>query len=237
MAVELANINLFNHSKLVSYYKLESTADSKGSNTLTNNGTTPFNAAKFNNGADFGSSNTTMWLSVANDLGIKSNVNATITGWVNITTAPASNTRMCIFSVASFSVVDRGFALFYKDNAGTKQLSVWAGSNNTLDFTTTLTTGTWYHVAIVRNSLASICYLYLNGVMVATTALGGSGLGGFNNFMIGADESNSNKLSGVVDDVAVFNGVLTPVEINTIYSSNHNFTGIGSITGLSSITM
>jgi len=236
MPIEFINNVLFGDSKLVSYYQLESTADSKGSNTLTNNGSTSFNAAKFNNGADFGSSNTTKWLSVANDLGIKSNINVTLAGWVNITTAPATNTRMCIFSLASFSVADRGFALFYKDNAGTKQLSIWAGGNNTLDFTTTLTTGTWYHVAIVRDSVGGICYLYLNGELVASTTVGGTGLGGFNNFIIGADESNANKLSGVVDDVAVFNRLLFKYEIKLIYFAHSTLKGISTITGLSTIT-
>ena len=42
---------------LISHWKLDESsgnaADSHGSNTLTNNGSTPFVAAKINNGADF----------------------------------------------------------------------------------------------------------------------------------------------------------------------------------------
>src|ERR1035437_6003654 len=92
-ASELFTSGLFNDASLVSYYRLESTADAKGSNTLTNNNTVAFNAAKFNNGGDQGASNTNKYLSRADALGLNGSNPFSRSYWIKLQTEIASATQ------------------------------------------------------------------------------------------------------------------------------------------------
>ena len=56
-AIELYSTPLFTDSSLKAYYRLEDENDSKNSFTLTNTGSVAFNAAKFSNGMDTGTTN------------------------------------------------------------------------------------------------------------------------------------------------------------------------------------
>jgi len=60
-------------------------AMNKNSNDLTNNGTTAFVAAKFNNGADFGTANSTKYLSRAANI-VAGNSDLSVSLWVKLTT-------------------------------------------------------------------------------------------------------------------------------------------------------
>lgn len=72
-------------------------------------------------------------------------------------------------------------------------------------FTTTLSTNTWYHVAIVRSS--GVMAIYLDGQSQSLTAVGG-GVGGFNfssstALNIGALGGGSNSYNGNLDDIRI----------------------------------
>ena len=88
------------------------------------------------------------------------------------------------------------------------------------DFTVpTLSTGTWYHVALIHNGTSA--ELYLNNsqsssgsrVVESPTANYGS------SFKIGSYFSGSNYFQGLLDEVAVFNSALSASNITAIYNS------------------
>src|SRR6478736_10076054 len=88
---ELASTSLINDANLIAYYKAENANDSKGSNTLTNNNTVAFSAAKFNNGFDGGSANTNKSMSIANALSFSGGAYS-ITLWVKLNTEITAST-------------------------------------------------------------------------------------------------------------------------------------------------
>jgi hypothetical protein len=78
--------------------------------------------------------------------------------------------------------------------------------------------GQWHHVGIVYDIIGLRRYLYVDGVMVAkdTTIVGGEGLE--SGLYIGAGESlvPSSFFSGLIDDVRIYDGVLSPEEVATL---------------------
>ena len=89
------------------------------------------------------------------------------------------------------------------------------GASSTLGYLTTLD-NTFHHVAVVLDAAASRCFLYSDGVLVATdqyvdgtTSFGTQPLniGGF---------ADANRLKSVIDDVRLYNTALTPAEVQTL---------------------
>lgn len=207
-----------NHPSLISYYKLESTADAKGSNTLTNNGTTPFNAAKFSNGADLGATNTTKWLSRTDGLGIAGNSNMSFSMWVKLKTEITSGTYR-FFEHGSTTGADRYFELDYQYNSGTLRLFLTASNGTNITFNITLGTSLFYHIAATRNVSGNEIKLYINGSLVGIGTIG-TGTAGSSQFGIGANQPGSFGLSSAIfDDEAIFNSVLSAQDILNIYNS------------------
>ncbi len=223
---ELASLSLVSDANLVSYYKLEDTSDSKGSNTLTNNGSATFTSARYNNGANYGSANSTKWLSRADQLGIAGNSDLSVSMWVKLTDEITSGTYT-IFEHLSTTTANRYIACNYNYNSGTPQLDVNASAGTHATYTITLGTSVFHHIVVTRNVAGNVLTLYVDGASVATGTVG-TDTDGNNNFSIGASRAGLRFLSGVQDDVAVFNRVLTPTEVSTIYadlvaSSNRSY--------------
>ena len=69
---------------------------------------------------------------------------------------------------------------------------------------TTLSTATWYHVALVRNSGSS--KMYLNGVQTGSTVVDVNNFTLTNTINIGRGNDNNNVLNGYIDDLRVTKG-------------------------------
>lgn len=224
-AIELFNTTLFSDANLVSYYRAENLNDSKGSNNLTDNGSVPFNAALFNNGFDLGATNTTKWLSRADALGIAGNSDMTIMKWIKLQTAIVSGGYE-LFIHASNSGADRYQEVRYNYNSGTPQIQV-DNSSTTYTYNITLSTSVFKLIAVTRNVAGNSSHLWIDGIDVANGALGSSGAGA-NYFDIGANNAGSFLNSAIIDDVSIFNRVLTGTEILNYFngpSSNSAFLG------------
>jgi len=73
--------------------------------------------------------------------------------------------------------------------------------------------------------------LYVNGELFGTTGSGGGVWSSATNlFRIGASFSNGEILNGIIDEVALFNAVLTADDINNIMTK-----GLGAATGLTAV--
>ena len=112
--------------QLEGYWNLDESsgnaADSTANaNTLTNNGTTPYVAAKINNGADFELASSQS-LSRADTASLSITGNISVAGWIKVESDPGADANYAI-AVKWNSVGDqRSYAFFYGDVAGTKKL-------------------------------------------------------------------------------------------------------------------
>lgn len=205
---------------LVSYWKLEDTADSVGSNTLTNNNSVTFVAGKIGNAADFGSSNSNKSLTVASQLGLAKNDARSISVWVQVTTNPSSN-NVAVFNATQYNSSGVGYDIEYHNNGGTYQLRVGRWRNGTDDahaYIRTLTVGTWYHIVYTFSGTAEV--VYLNGVQLGTNsptiADGTAGIG--DTFNIG-NNTFGRYLSGLVDELGVWSRTLSSDEVSQLFNS------------------
>lgn len=234
--IELANSTLFSDANLISYYKLENTADSKGTYTLTNNGTTPFSTAVFNNGMDQGTSNTGKFLSVNHDLGVTTG-SFSFCFWVKINQVPTSGTNNALIEHGD-SGADVRHWITYTQAAGTNILQ-WNRqreniANEQFTYYYNLPTNSFTHLAYSYNG--TTLYGYLNGTQVGSVAAAGTGASGvdIDYTYIGAGRSQNSPApyrfsNSLMDDVAFFNRFLTSAEVNTLLTyrlSNSDNVGI-----------
>jgi hypothetical protein len=213
--VELSSTPLAADANLVAYYKLEDVNDSKASYTLTNNNTVAFNAAKFNNGGDLGTSNTNKYLSIANNLGLTDGGAKTFMFWVKLKTEIGSGTYTFYNWERSGTTWN---ILSYEYNAGTRRLNV-DGAGTDINYTITLGTSNWNHIAVTESSGGTFT-LYVNGIL-AGTGTQGSGTSAGTAFGIGANRIGGNLSSAIFDDFAIFNRVLTATEISDYVNGNY----------------
>lgn len=231
-AQELFSTTLFSDANLQAYYRAENVNDATAhARNLTNNNSVAFNPAKFNNGFDFGSSNTNKRMATTDSIGIDGGA-ITMSGWVNITTAPSSGNSGLIMDQGNDTshVQNR---VFYDNTAGTLSLyfrrTKYGVGNDDVNYVVTLSLGTWYHVAYVYDGATITAYV--NGVSVGTpkASSGNGSSGAFIGFTTGIGQGDYNTviLSGLTDDIAIFNRALTPSEISLIVngSSTHFMTG------------
>lgn len=220
-AVELQSTALRSSPNLQQYFQLESTTAQVGSN-LTNTGTTPFNPAKFNNGADFGSTNTTKYLNNTNDPNSYSFLTAsTINFWFKPPANPSGSARWQIGGIYS-DAAHVNIRIDYVDNAGTPNIEFKYQKTGTSDHNvtsvTTLPTGSFSFLTITYNG--SQIEGFLNAVSQGTLSVSGGGGGTFgtSGTAIGAGINGGNKSDGIVDDFSVFNSVLSGANITGLYS-------------------
>lgn len=212
------------------YWKLDESSgnasDSVASNTLTNNNTVSYSAAKINNGADFGSSNTNKSLSTTSAVGPASFATAhSYSFWVNVTTAPTSGNAAYLF-FNDFS--DGNSRVTYNNSGGTLQIQIQRGSGGFLNTATnnyTLTTGTWFHVVFTyAGSGTGTGKLYVNGSLqsnqLTSTSTTGGGIGP--EFAIALRKNDlSLPFSGKVDEFGVWSRELTSDEVTQLYNSGN----------------
>ena len=217
-ALELGSTGLFNDPSIQSYYKLENVNDSKASNTLTNNGTVTFAAAKFNNGADFGSANSTKSLTSASKLGWDGSAYS-YSFWVKLSAEiTADSWTFCELSDNTTNTV---FQIQYQYNAGTIRLRFarikFGTAANSVTINGALGTSSWYHLVMTYDG--STMRAYINNVEVGNVASSGDGsVDCADGFSLGVDaQGNLQYTSGIIDDWVGFTRALTTGEINTLY--------------------
>ena len=91
-------------------------------------------------------------------------------------------------------------------NASNQLIFNYASTN--LTATTALSSGIWYHVAVVRNGTATgNLKIYLNGTLDATSGVAvNTNFNQTNIGYIGADRTATNPMNGYIDDLRITNG-------------------------------
>lgn len=213
-------------NNLVSYWKFDEfsgdASDSKGSNTLTNNNSTTYVAGKINNGANIvATNNNNFSIADASQSGLDLSGDFTISLWVKLSSAPATDS---VFDfVSKFASSDGAYILSYRDGAGIKKIrlnlydSNVPGINIPADWDVTLANGIWYNIAITYTAASDTAELWLNG---SSQGMQPINLTGAINNSTGAFKVGTGPfatMDGVVDELGIWNRVLTVTEINQVY--------------------
>ena len=120
----------------------------------------------------------------------------TVEGWLN---AFSSSSQMCMFDFRNSDTSGQGVGIFYSTS---RTIFVYMQGNRITS--STLTNGTWYHVAVVRAS--NVYTLYVNGVSQGTWANSDAVAPPANRPYIGAVSDNSQVFDGLIQDVRVTRG-------------------------------
>ena len=164
---------------------------------------------------------------VAQNSSILNNLNSlTLSYWINIVNFPsASNvvsgtvTKWYQTGSCGSNTDHFGSWLTYDNKivGGTRLYGALATMPQT---NSTMLQGNWYHV-VLTHDLASGGSLYINGVLISSLNTAGALCTTTNNLFFGCDNMSGalwRFLNGKLDDIAIYNRVLTTLEIQQLYS-------------------
>jgi len=218
-------------TNLISYWKFDESsgnaADSVGSNTLTNNGSTAFATGKINNGADLEqSSSQSFSIADASQSGLDIAGNWSVSAWIKVESFVGGALSMGIINKDvinqrsySFSLEDDGkLRGAFCSNLSGSQRSTRNGSH------TALSTATWYHVVIVCTVATPAIVFYVNNT-ADSGAMGDSSatsvVNGTADFYLGFNQREGafgTYFDGIIDEVGIWDRVLTSDEVTSLYN-------------------
>jgi len=119
-----------------------------------------------------------------------------------------------------------GFSIAFRkwDNGHFRLLKLGDGANAISDLdwgTSSLAMNTWYHIAITLDGSTGNVELYLDGSDdggSAGTAVTKMNMSGTDGFVLGYDKFTTSYHDGLLDEVAIFDRVLSPAEVSSIYT-------------------
>lgn len=196
---------------LVASYRLDESSgnitDSINGITGTNTNTVTFSSGKINNGADF--TETQYFDCTANT--VQQVTNLTFACWVK-TTDTTNNKTIIVGNSAAGS----GFQWRIETNL--KQQFNKQGIAGIATSTSAISSGVWTHVAVSYNYSTGVCTFYKNGVADggATSAQTFTQ----NKLFIGYNDASEGMI-GSLDEVCIWNRVLTSTEITELYNSTN----------------
>jgi concanavalin A-like lectin/glucanase superfamily protein len=208
-------------------YHLEDTSDSAGSNTLTNTGGVTFaSGGKFGSGADFGNPNSTKRL---NNAGYTQVGSTTISAWYRLFSLPAPGKNALIANVGEGTGTFVYHAIYIDSNGTLTFLRQKQNVGGSGEITTTTVSADRlpHHVVYKYDASNSTLQGFLDGVSVGTTNTSGSGasgytggidIGGAGGDLLGEVGGTLSWMSGIVDDVAIFNKAVDTSTIISVYN-------------------
>jgi hypothetical protein len=99
----------------------------------------------------------------------------------------------------------------------TREMIMYVGNNGNYFTSSNFSCNTWYHAAVTYNNSTGEAQLYVNGMFVQSTSFPAGGLANSSSpLAIGKDGNASDKFSGIVDEVRIYNRVLSPDEIQAL---------------------
>lgn len=207
------------------YWKFEDDlTDEVNSQTLTGVGSPSYASGKFGKGISLASASTQYaYVNDTSELSITDNL--TISSWVK--RASTGSVEHTIVSKFNYSSSQAAYALaFSNDTLNFTWRSSGGGTDTSQATTGTFTsTSDYYHV--VTTFAAGTIHIYVNGVDQQLGSKSGSATSIANTtapFCIGTinyPSANENLFNGIIDDLAVFNRVLTKAEVIKLYRSSN----------------
>lgn len=184
------------------------------------------------------------------DFGLVNTDNITVQFRVKVDTAPSSGSRQCFFVLTTNDAFNsrRCISVEYQNNGGTYQLQLRHGGSLPL-VNQTLTTGTWYKIALVIDYANSTARAYVgttgggNPTEVLNTSLAAANSGNSVGLQIGANMDGSviptgNALGNFsIDNLRIGKFARTQSEVNSDFadSTTHTATLTETVTTSASI--
>jgi chitodextrinase len=179
-------------------------------NTATLSGTT-WTAGKYGGGLSFGG--TSSHLSIANSSSLNiSGSEMTISLWMN-PLAPSNSDTVVIGKFWNTSWTDPYYQYGLEMASGNRPALVIGTTSGyrSAVMSSAVPYGQWTHVSVTFNGTQ--VKFYINGVLTDTQSLVGIITARNNSMNIGADQSNSQGFKGVLDDIRIYNKVLSQTEV------------------------
>jgi hypothetical protein len=199
------------------YWKLEDLTDSVGGKTFTNNGSATFTSGKHNNALTLNGSSQYLNRTYDDALGWDGR-DYTLSMWCYIDTHKdkGDTTKAPLQFGKMNPTTDTNSWSFGSDSDGKMSFFYYDGSIHTHVGATTISTGTWVHLAMVHDVSANTVYLYLNGSLDgsgSTAALAAQSA----DLIIGAN--NSVYFDGQIDEIGLWHYAMNSDEIEALYNS------------------
>src|SRR3990172_6707396 len=226
---------------LISYWPLNETsagtsqvnrADAFGTNTLTDNNTTPSTDGIKGNAGNFTTANTE-YLSIADNVSLSTgNIDFTVSAWVKLTTKTTS--QMIASKCDSGSAGLCEWFLYYNQAADRFYFGLWNTSGGVALATAVAnnfgspSTGVWYHLVGWHDATADTANIKVNNGTANSASYGaGSISDSTGKFEIGAYLTTTLPMDGAIDEVGFWKKILSSQEITDLYNSgNANTYGI-----------
>lgn len=185
--------------------------------TLTNNNTITYTTGKINNCATLGTGNTNKYFSATVVDPDSYNSGFSISFWLYFNTVPSgSDNDIFEFQDTSNS------GIFMRVNSSTSTEFRFgtgnAGDRGQTSYTSSWSSGTWYHIAMVHNATSNT--YYVNGSQVAQKTTGTITLGGNQSTLnIGRNTANVNYSNVRYDMFGVFGYELSSAQVTELYNA------------------
>ena len=212
---------------LVSYWKLDESsgnaADAHGSNTLTNNNTTAYVAAKLNNGADFEAASSNFFsIADASQSGLDFSTALSVSMWFKFESFGASYDPL----MNKTDNNQESWIFTYRNGTNTLRFDPDQSGNGTtteaLSVSWTPSTATWYHIVMAWDGSDKTARFYVNGSQQGTDQVGtvvSSLYNGTAPFQIGQNPRDTSvEIDGVMDEVGVWSRRITSAEVTSLYN-------------------
>lgn len=211
-------------TNLVSYWKLDeasgNAADSVGSNTLTNNGTTPYVAAKIGNGISVdGSGSKYLSITDAAQTGLEFGTGAfTISVWIK---KAVTGSDMNVVNKIDNATAGNGYSL-QVTNSGSKITFGVADTGSNASAQGTITDDTNWHHLVGRRTAAGLLAVFVDGVKTEPGTTFTGSVNGSPAFALGRQaDRNINYFNGVIDEAGVWSRALSDAEVASLYNSGN----------------
>jgi hypothetical protein len=212
---------------LISYYRFDESSgnasDSVGGNTLTNNGATAYATGKINNGADIEYNNNNYFsITHASQSGLNITGDLSISCWVK----PESFTENAVLVAKGGASVNNGYNLILL-TSGKIASDIFEANGSDDSYVRTsdvLSTGTWYYITMTYTASTGKILIYINGSLAnleVDTQNATSIYANTDPFTIGSGSTGSNSYDGIIDEVGVWNRILTSTEITALYNGGY----------------
>jgi hypothetical protein len=216
-AVSIKNSTLFTDANLKGLWRFDSDAtDDKNGHTLTLVNTPSYATGQFANGLQLQSASS-QFAYFANNVDHQMTSDFSIHLWVNF--ASVTNDEHAFFGKYRTDNSQRGYLLEMGTNTS---VNFWCASSGTgaevVSFSWTPSTTTWYELWVVYTASAGSGKFYVNGTQTGGTQTGlpAAVFNSSEQLNIGCYNGSGTPtkfIDGILDDVALFNRVITPTEI------------------------
>jgi len=238
---------------LVSYWKLDESsgnaADAHGANTLTNNNTVTYSAAKINNGANLAlASSQSLSISDAAQTGLDITSDISFSLWCSVASSMGAGEDRTLVGKRLNTGNQRSYLLEYSENSGALRLRLQLSSDGTDTGSTAeiltvtafdLGTSTLHHVVCTWKASTKTMTAYMDGSVV-NTAIGtivGSIFNSTSSFALGAWQTETLWFwDGQLDEVGIWSRELTSAEVTTLYNGGAGLAYPFSVNPLPSVS-